>query len=206
MTRTVAGARVLITGAAMGMGRLYAERAVAEGAKSVILWDRGAAAVEVSAAASRSQRITDFAPSATARSAYRRPIPMAAPVISTRAPATVRVMGQSSQVFPVRPVGAPPSWHGGAGKGSDHVRHGAETQAHEQAGLRGRAAAFADRAGGPAAVGHGVARPHRRRLRGAGCGRQGLRDQARDRVPQSPHRPDRGTAGADGPRAGPVVL
>jgi all-trans-retinol dehydrogenase (NAD+) len=45
MTRTVAGARVLITGAAMGMGRLYAERAVAEGATAVILWDNDAAAL-----------------------------------------------------------------------------------------------------------------------------------------------------------------
>src|SRR5690606_16477056 len=30
---------VLITGGAMGMGRLFAERAVAEGAATVILWD-----------------------------------------------------------------------------------------------------------------------------------------------------------------------
>ena len=50
MTRTVAGARVLITGAAMGMGRLYAERAVAEGAKAVILWDRDAASLTSTAA------------------------------------------------------------------------------------------------------------------------------------------------------------
>jgi short-subunit dehydrogenase len=50
MTRTVAGARVLITGAAMGMGRLYAERAVAEGAAAVILWDRDAAALAGTAA------------------------------------------------------------------------------------------------------------------------------------------------------------
>jgi short-subunit dehydrogenase len=50
MTRTVAGARVLITGAAMGMGRLYAERAVAEGATAVILWDRDAAALAGTAA------------------------------------------------------------------------------------------------------------------------------------------------------------
>jgi short-subunit dehydrogenase len=50
MTRTVAGARVLITGAAMGMGRLYAERAVAEGATDVILWDRDAAALAGTAA------------------------------------------------------------------------------------------------------------------------------------------------------------
>lgn len=40
MARTVRGARVLITGAASGMGRLYAERAVREGARAVILWDR----------------------------------------------------------------------------------------------------------------------------------------------------------------------
>ncbi|WP_022901252.1 SDR family oxidoreductase [Humibacter albus] len=39
MARTVRGARILITGAASGMGRLYAERAVLEGARSVILWD-----------------------------------------------------------------------------------------------------------------------------------------------------------------------
>ncbi|MET1016826.1 SDR family oxidoreductase [Leifsonia flava] len=45
MTRTVRGASVLITGAAMGMGRLYAERAVAEGAASVVLWDRDAHAL-----------------------------------------------------------------------------------------------------------------------------------------------------------------
>ena len=50
MTRTVAGARVLITGAAMGMGRLYAERAVAEGAKAVILWDRDSAALSATVA------------------------------------------------------------------------------------------------------------------------------------------------------------
>ncbi|MBC7442299.1 MAG: SDR family NAD(P)-dependent oxidoreductase [Ramlibacter sp.] len=50
MSRTVSGARVLITGAAMGMGRLYAERAVAEGAEAVILWDRDAAALAVTAA------------------------------------------------------------------------------------------------------------------------------------------------------------
>jgi len=43
MTRTVQGAKVLITGAAGGMGRMYAERAVAEGAASVTLWDRDAA-------------------------------------------------------------------------------------------------------------------------------------------------------------------
>lgn len=41
---------MLITGAAMGMGRLYAERAVAEGAKAVILWDRDPAALAVTTA------------------------------------------------------------------------------------------------------------------------------------------------------------
>jgi short-subunit dehydrogenase len=45
MTRTVQGAQVLITGAAGGMGRMYAERAVAERAASVTLWDRDAAAL-----------------------------------------------------------------------------------------------------------------------------------------------------------------
>ena len=39
MTFAVAGSRFVITGAAMGMGRLYAERAVAEGAGVVVLWD-----------------------------------------------------------------------------------------------------------------------------------------------------------------------
>ena len=37
--KTVKGKSVLITGGAMGMGRLFAERAVAEGASAVVLWD-----------------------------------------------------------------------------------------------------------------------------------------------------------------------
>jgi short-subunit dehydrogenase len=45
MTRTVQGAKVLITGAAGGMGRMYAERAVSEHAASVTLWDRDASAL-----------------------------------------------------------------------------------------------------------------------------------------------------------------
>ncbi|MRX43581.1 SDR family NAD(P)-dependent oxidoreductase [Agromyces kandeliae] len=45
MARTVRGANLLITGAAGGMGRMYAERAVAEGAASVVLWDRAAASL-----------------------------------------------------------------------------------------------------------------------------------------------------------------
>ncbi|TFD47871.1 SDR family NAD(P)-dependent oxidoreductase [Cryobacterium frigoriphilum] len=51
MSRTVSGARVLITGAAQGLGRLYAERAVAEGAAAVILWDRDSAALAATTAA-----------------------------------------------------------------------------------------------------------------------------------------------------------
>lgn len=37
--KTVAGKKVLITGAAMGMGRLYAQHAVEEQAAAVVLWD-----------------------------------------------------------------------------------------------------------------------------------------------------------------------
>jgi short-subunit dehydrogenase len=44
--RSVEGKIVLITGAAMGMGRMYAERAVAERAAAVVLWDRDAAALQ----------------------------------------------------------------------------------------------------------------------------------------------------------------
>jgi NAD(P)-dependent dehydrogenase (short-subunit alcohol dehydrogenase family) len=45
MANTARGAHILITGGAGGMGRMYAERAVAEGAASVVLWDRDAAAL-----------------------------------------------------------------------------------------------------------------------------------------------------------------
>lgn len=37
--KSVQGMKVLVTGGAMGMGRLFAERAIAEGASEVILWD-----------------------------------------------------------------------------------------------------------------------------------------------------------------------
>src|SRR5690606_1299585 len=37
--QSVEGKIVLVTGAAMGMGRLYAERAIAERAAAVVLWD-----------------------------------------------------------------------------------------------------------------------------------------------------------------------
>lgn len=43
--QTVEGRIVLVTGAAMGMGRLYAERAVSERAATVVLWDVDAAAL-----------------------------------------------------------------------------------------------------------------------------------------------------------------
>ena len=39
MTVTVANSRFLVTGAAMGMGRLYVERAIADGADVIVLWD-----------------------------------------------------------------------------------------------------------------------------------------------------------------------
>jgi NAD(P)-dependent dehydrogenase (short-subunit alcohol dehydrogenase family) len=38
--KSVQGRNVLVTGAAMGMGRLFAERAVTERASAVVLWDR----------------------------------------------------------------------------------------------------------------------------------------------------------------------
>lgn len=47
---TVAGGVVLVTGAAMGMGRLYALRAAREGAAAVLLWDVDAAALAATAA------------------------------------------------------------------------------------------------------------------------------------------------------------
>ncbi len=49
--RSVRGRNVLVTGGAMGMGRLFAERAVAERASSVVLWDVNEAALEETVAA-----------------------------------------------------------------------------------------------------------------------------------------------------------
>jgi len=37
--KSVKGKHVLVTGAAMGMGRMFVERAIAEGAAAVVLWD-----------------------------------------------------------------------------------------------------------------------------------------------------------------------
>ena len=48
--RTVGGMIVLVTGAAMGMGKLYAERAIAEGAASVVLLDVNGDALAATAA------------------------------------------------------------------------------------------------------------------------------------------------------------
>ncbi|WP_425301553.1 SDR family NAD(P)-dependent oxidoreductase [Nocardia wallacei] len=47
---TVAGKRVLITGAAMGLGKSFAERAVREGAADVVLWDVNESALKDTAA------------------------------------------------------------------------------------------------------------------------------------------------------------
>lgn len=48
--QNVAGKKVLITGAAMGMGRIYARMAVQEGAAAVALWDINAAELDKTAA------------------------------------------------------------------------------------------------------------------------------------------------------------
>lgn len=48
--KSVEGKIVLITGAAMGMGRLYAQRAALEGAKAVVLWDIDADALAATTA------------------------------------------------------------------------------------------------------------------------------------------------------------
>jgi len=47
---TVAGKKLLITGAAMGMGKIYAELAVQEGAAAVVLWDINEPALNATAA------------------------------------------------------------------------------------------------------------------------------------------------------------
>ncbi|MBF6416259.1 SDR family oxidoreductase [Nocardia cyriacigeorgica] len=47
---TVAGKKVLVTGAAMGLGKLFAERAVREGAAAVVLWDINEVALKSTAA------------------------------------------------------------------------------------------------------------------------------------------------------------
>ncbi len=48
--QSVRGTNVLVTGAAMGLGKLFAVNAVKEGAATVVLWDANAAALEETAA------------------------------------------------------------------------------------------------------------------------------------------------------------
>lgn len=55
---SVAGLRVLVTGAAMGMGRLFAERAAAESARAVVLWDVDATSLAAAAAELRDRGAT----------------------------------------------------------------------------------------------------------------------------------------------------
>ncbi|MGV9820630.1 SDR family NAD(P)-dependent oxidoreductase [Nocardia xishanensis] len=59
---TVAGKKVLVTGAAMGLGKLFAERAVREGAAAVVLWDVNEVALKGAAVelAGRGSRIHEF--------------------------------------------------------------------------------------------------------------------------------------------------
>ncbi|MGL4306007.1 MAG: SDR family oxidoreductase [Mycobacteriaceae bacterium] len=58
MSFTVMGKKVLITGAAMGMGKLYANLAAAQGASVIILWDINSAALEETAEALRAKGAT----------------------------------------------------------------------------------------------------------------------------------------------------
>jgi short-subunit dehydrogenase len=53
--QNVSGKRVLITGAAMGMGKIYAQLAVEEGAAAVVLWDINQQALEATANELRSR-------------------------------------------------------------------------------------------------------------------------------------------------------
>ena len=52
---TLAGRKILITGGAMGMGKLYAELAAREGASAIVLWDINAAELEKTATELRQQ-------------------------------------------------------------------------------------------------------------------------------------------------------
>ena len=48
--KSVAGKTVLVTGAAMGLGKLFATKAVADGAAHVVLWDINESALKDTAA------------------------------------------------------------------------------------------------------------------------------------------------------------
>lgn len=56
--QSVSGLNVLITGAAMGLGKLFASRAVKEGAAAVVLWDANEAALKETAAELEAAGIT----------------------------------------------------------------------------------------------------------------------------------------------------
>lgn len=56
--KSVAGKIVLITGAGMGMGRMFAEKAVAEKAAAVVLWDVNEAALKSTVAALEAEGAT----------------------------------------------------------------------------------------------------------------------------------------------------
>lgn len=58
---TLAGRKILITGAAMGMGKLYAELAARERAAAIVLWDINAAELDKTAAELRAQGLTVLA-------------------------------------------------------------------------------------------------------------------------------------------------
>lgn len=58
---TLAGRKILITGAAMGMGKLYAELAARERAAAIVLWDVNAAELDKTAAELRGQGHTVLA-------------------------------------------------------------------------------------------------------------------------------------------------
>lgn len=78
---------MLITGAASGMGRLYAERAVREGARAVVLWDRDAAALTALTDALRAEILTGRtaaawgAPPRSPSSAAGRPVTSVHPYV-----------------------------------------------------------------------------------------------------------------------------
>ncbi|MGB8858030.1 MAG: SDR family NAD(P)-dependent oxidoreductase [Ilumatobacteraceae bacterium] len=75
--KTVEGKRVLVTGAAMGMGRLFAERAIAERAAAVVLWDVNESALN--------DTLTELADSPTEVSGYIVDVGDAAAVAGTAA-------------------------------------------------------------------------------------------------------------------------
>jgi all-trans-retinol dehydrogenase (NAD+) len=75
--KSVSGLTVVITGAAMGMGRLYAERAVAEGAAHVVLLDvnedaLAATAAELTAASSAGGTVAHYVVDLSSRTAIEK--------------------------------------------------------------------------------------------------------------------------------------